>query len=107
MNFTMQFWFLMSLVALLDILGISLGKMFVSSHKSWVLLAAIVCYALMGLLLTLTLQYKALAIANVIWAGLTISIITLLSIFYFKEGISTIQLIGILFVAVGILLVNR
>ena len=103
----MKFWLLMSAVAGLDILGISLGKVYITSHKLWIFAVAVICYALMGVLLILALNYKTLAITNVIWGALTIAIITAISILYFKEPLTTLQGIGIFLVLIGVVLVNK
>ncbi len=103
----MHFWLLISAVALLDILGITLGKFYMTSQKPWIFAGAVLSYALMGALLVLALNYKAMAVTNIIWGALTIGIVTGISCFYFKESISISQFVGIALVMVGIVLVNR
>ncbi len=103
----MKFWLLMSAVAILDILGISLGKFYVSSQKPWIFAAAVLSYTLMGALLVLALNYKTMAVTNIIWAALTIIVVTSIGYFYFKESITISQCVGIALVMIGMVLVNK
>lgn len=103
----MQFWLLMSAVAVLDVLGISLGKAYTLSQKPWLFVGAVISYTFMGALLVMTLHYKGLAIANILWASFTVIAATMIAYFYFKESITPVQFIGIGLTLIGILLVNR
>ncbi len=46
------------------------------------------------------------AIANAIWSSLTIILTTTITIFYFKDKLNTMELLGISFVILGILLLG-
>lgn len=46
------------------------------------------------------------AIANAIWSSLTIILTTAITIFYFKDKLNTMELLGISFVILGILLLG-
>lgn len=66
------------------------------------LLLGIILYALVGYVYYLALQSDIpLAIVNVIWQAATIIIVSLVSALYFKQHLSTRNIIGIIIVAIG------
>ena len=66
------------------------------------MVGGIILYALVGFLYYQALTSRIpLGILNTIWQASTIIIITLISAFYFKQKLSTKQIIGIVIVAIG------
>ena len=49
---------------------------------------------------------KNMAVVNTIWQAANIVIVTLISYFMFKENLNNMQILGIIFAFVGILLIN-
>lgn len=76
----------------------TLGK----KNKNGLLILGIVLYVLVGYLYYIALTSKVpLAIVNIIWQTATIIIITLISIFYFKQKITKKEIIGIVILLIG------
>lgn len=76
----------------------------VKNNKYFFISAGIFLYGLVGYLYYLALQQKiSLAIANIIWQISTIIIVTLVSVFFFKQPISKKEIIGIVIVIIGCL----
>jgi len=101
-----MFWLFFSLVCLFDVLGITLGKYYSLTQNNWHLAGAAVSFTFVGLFFALSLNYKGIALANIIWAGFATILITSTGYFFFKEAISPLQLTGIVTIVVGLLLVN-
>lgn len=76
------------------------------NKRNLFLLGGIILYSIVGFCYYIALTSNVpLGIVNVIWQASTIIIMTLISIFYFKQKITTKQIIGIIIVACGSLLV--
>lgn len=103
----LNFWFLIIGVVILDLIAMTLGKAYTLSKNPWFFGIAMLSSALMSALFILSLQYKGLAIANIIWAALILIANTSIAYFYFKEAISLMQFVGIALVLVGMILVNK
>tara|TARA_R110002072_G_scaffold3345_3_gene24708 strand:- start:1400 stop:1771 length:372 start_codon:yes stop_codon:yes gene_type:complete len=74
----------------------------IKNKKILFITGGIFFYGLVGFLYYLALNTKlSLALVNIIWQTLTIIIVTLISIFYFKQPISKKEIIGIIIVIIG------
>ena len=72
------------------------------SKKDINLVLGIILYLIVGYLYYIALTSNVpLAIVNIIWQTATIIIITLISIFYFKQKISKKEIIGIIILLIG------
>ena len=79
-----------------------LEKATLKSNKNYYLIFGIILYVLVGYLYYVALTSKVpLAIVNIIWQTATIIIITLISIFYFKEKITKKEIFGIVILLIG------
>jgi drug/metabolite transporter (DMT)-like permease len=89
------------------VVGESFAQLFLEkatllSEKNYYLIFGILLYVLVGYLYYIALTSKVpLAIVNIIWQTATIIIITLISIFYFKQKISKKEIIGIVILLIG------
>jgi len=63
-------------------------------------------YGLLIYLLYKAYDYTNFAIANAIWSALSIIGITLVGVFYFKESISTMEIIGIVLIIIGTFIIG-
>ena len=74
----------------------------IKNKKYLFVFGGVILYGLVGYLYYLALESRiSLAIVNIIWQTSTIIIITLVSIFYFKQPISKKEIIGIIIVIIG------
>ena len=72
------------------------------NKKNLFIISGIILYAIVGFCYYIALTSDVpLGIVNVMWQASTIIIMTLISIFYFKQKITTKQIIGIVIVAIG------
>jgi small multidrug resistance pump len=67
---------------------------------------AVITYALSFVFLTLSLKSLPAGIANAIWAGASTVLVTALGIFIFKERLSTVQMVSIVFIVLGLVGLN-
>jgi len=66
------------------------------------MLPGTLCYGASAILYGFLLKTgMPLAIANSVWQAAVIIAVTIISIFYFKEKITKLQIVGILFIMVG------
>ena len=78
------------------------GASMIKNKKYLFIFGGIILYGLVGYLYYLALESRvSLAIVNIIWQTMTIIIVTLVSIFYFKQPISKKEIIGIIIVIIG------
>ena len=74
----------------------------IKNKKYLFIFGGIILYGFVGFLYYLILESKvSLAIANIIWQTMTIIIVTLVSVFYFKQPISKKEIMGIIIVIIG------
>lgn len=97
----------MSLVYVFDVLGVSSAKLYSKSQNIWFIIGAAVFFALTGVFFALSLNYKSMAIGNILWVSLAAIFITAVGYFVFKEQITTTQFIGIGIIFIGLLFVNH
>lgn len=67
----------------------------------------LVLYVIIGLILYKILVYRDLAVTNALWNVSTIILVSLISIFYFKEKIDIYGKIGILFAILSIIFIEH
>lgn len=73
----------------------------ITSHIQYFIFG-ILLYALLGVLLALSLRYEGMGIVNVLWASLSILIIVGIGIFYFHEKVTIAEVFGIAMVVGGV-----
>tara|TARA_Y100000816_G_C25967943_1_gene505110 strand:+ start:166 stop:552 length:387 start_codon:yes stop_codon:yes gene_type:complete len=74
----------------------------IKNKKYLFIFGGIILYGFVGFLYYLILESRvSLAIANIIWQTMTIIIVTLVSVFYFKQPISKKEIMGIIIVIIG------
>ena len=82
-------------------------KTFVTTNEKIYVVAGIVGYILTGLTFMQLLYIHNLATSNIIWHVIHFTILSLVSIFYFKEKYTTRDLIGIAFGIVSFVLLSH
>ena len=80
----------------------SLVKKTKLSEKNLSIIGGVLLYGLVGYLYYIALESRvSLAIVNIIWQTLTIILVTLVSVFIFKQPITKKEIIGIIIVIIG------
>lgn len=102
----MQFWIYLVLVLITDALAIILSKYYSLSQNKWYLVFAVLAFAFTGLFFCLSLNYKGMALANILWSAFASLLISFIGVTFFKEELATVQLVGIGVIVVGLALVN-
>ena len=104
MNWTYFLYVL--LIGLLDALAMILGKLWFLHKNIFYLLGAFLSLGIAAVFFAFTLKYQNLVIMNWLWIGLSAISGTLAGFLIFKESVSSLQIVGILIVAVGVILLN-
>ncbi|MBN9284960.1 MULTISPECIES: multidrug efflux SMR transporter [Flavobacterium] len=74
--------------------------------KLWPSLIAVAGYAFAFYFLSLTLKTIPIGIAYAIWSGLGIVLISAIGYFAYKQTLDFPALIGIIFIIIGVLIIN-
>jgi multidrug transporter EmrE-like cation transporter len=97
---------ILGLGALVDTFGDILMRFWLSSKNIWHLIGGISFYALGMVFLVLSYKYESIAIASVIFVILNISMLLIASWLFFKEPVSTLQMLGLLLGTAAIIILE-
>lgn len=101
-----MFYLLIGGCVVIDVLSSIVLRMWADTSKLYLLILGVIGFATTGVLFGYSMHYKGLAIANIIWIGLSAVILTLVAFYFFKENISIVNAIGMLLVTFGLILLN-
>lgn len=104
MNWTYFLYVL--LIGLLDALAMILGKLWFLHKNVFYLVGAFLSLGMGAVFFAFTLKYQNLVIMNWLWIGLSAISGTLAGFLIFKESITSLQIVGIFIVVIGIVLLN-
>jgi len=96
----------LTLAIIFEVLGSSCIKTCEGFTKLIPSLIVIISYVIAFYFLSLCLKTIPLSIAYAIWAGVGIVLTVLISILIFKQKIDLPAIIGILFILIGVLIIN-
>ena len=96
----------LALAICFEVLGSSFIKASDGFTKWMPTTIVIVAYVLAFYFLSLCLKTIPLSIAYAIWSGVGIVLTVLISVFIFKQKIDFPALIGIVFILIGVLIIN-
>ncbi|WP_304651901.1 multidrug efflux SMR transporter [uncultured Ligilactobacillus sp.] len=92
------------------IIGEFLGTTFLKMSDGFTKLSfstlSLVAYGLCFFFLARSLDNLDLSLAYAVWSGVGIILATAISVFYFKESINLLTLLGIALILVGVVIVN-
>jgi multidrug transporter EmrE-like cation transporter len=96
-----------SYMATIDVFMLSVIKAISEGilSKSTMLLPSMV-YAMQPWLFLTSLKYESMTVMNLMWDVLSDIFVTLTGIFYFKEKVSTVKLIGVFLAVISVILLN-
>ena len=97
-----MFWFWLLLAVFGDFIYLFCARKFAGGGGTIWFFATILSLVAVGTAFTQTLQFRGLAIANILWAALSIVFGAVAGIFIFSEKITAVQFGGIFLVLVGI-----
>ncbi len=99
-------WIYLVLAIIAEVLGTTAMKLSLGFNKLAPSIAMLLFYLLSLSFLTLALKKIEVSIAYAIWSGLGTTLITLIGIFYFKEHLDVIKLLGIALIIIGVVLLQ-
>ena len=103
----MNYLYLLVLVLIiLESLAMSTIEYSANNRNSYFIIG-ILLYIIIGLILYKILIHRDLAVTNALWNVSTIILVSLISIFYFKERIDIYGKIGILFAILSIIFIEH
>lgn len=101
-----KFYLLIATIAFFDLLAVLAGKMSIITGKSFYIWLTVLGFGIAGYFFALTLKYEDVAIVNVIWIALSIILVALMGHFFFKEHLTSTDILGMAAVIVGVILLN-
>lgn len=101
----MKYLFL-GLAIIFEVVGSSFMKASEGFTKWLPSIVVIVAYLICFYFLSLALKTIPLGVAYAIWAGLGIVLTAMVSVFIFKQKLDSPAIIGILFIVIGVVIMN-
>ncbi len=98
---------IITLTGLLDVAGAVILRYWSADRKPTLLLLGIAVYGLMGFVFAQSLQYRGVAISNILWIALSTILVTGAGLWLFGEKIGWGQIAGIVLVTAGVILIQR
>jgi multidrug transporter EmrE-like cation transporter len=89
-----------------ELFGTSMLKASEGFTKIFPSIAVVFCFVVAFYSLSLSLQQIPLSIAYAIWSGVGTAITAVIGIVIWKENISLLQVVGILFIIAGVVILN-
>lgn len=102
----MLHWIYLSIAIILELAGTVTMKLANGLEKWGLSLLMLIFYGGSLTFLTLALKNIEISIAYAIWSGMGIVLITGVGFLYFKEEISIVKVIAILFILIGVITLN-
>lgn len=95
-------WLILSIAIVLEVAGTTAMKLSAGFTRLGPSLVVFVCYIGAIVALTLALKKIEIGVAYAIWAGVGTALIALIGILYFNESLTTIKMVSILLIIVGV-----
>jgi len=105
MNDRVKMWLLLVIVIILETATMTLLEYSANNHNNYYILG-IILYAITAYIFYRVLIIGKLGISNALWNVSTIILITLVSIFYFKEELDIYGKFGIMFAILSVILME-
>lgn len=75
-------------------------------QKSWIIPLSMAIYSLQPFIFLHSLQYETMSVMNIMWDIISDLFVTATGLFYFKEKLTKMKYIGLLFAFIGIVLLS-
>jgi len=96
-------YFLLILTIIFETAAMVLMKLADGFQNKWYSVGAIVAYGLGFVFLTLALKQLPVGLANAIWAGASTVLVAVIGWLFFKEQLTTGQMVSILLIVIGLI----
>ena len=97
-----MYWLYLALAILFEVCGTTSMKLSYGFTRILPTVAMIFFYMLSFAFLTLALKKIDISVAYAIWSGVGVMLITIVGIFFFKENVSVLKILSILFIVIGV-----
>ena len=97
-----MYWLYLALAILFEVCGTTSMKLSHGFTRILPTVAMIFFYMLSFAFLTLALKKIDISVAYAIWSGVGVMLITIVGIFFFKENVSVLKILSILFIVIGV-----
>ncbi len=101
-----RFYLYIAAINTLDLLAILSAKMWHITGKPYYLVGTALGFAMAGIFFALSLKYEGMAVTNVLWIAISVILVAAMGYFVFKEHITSLQLVGMGCVILGIVFLN-
>ena len=98
--------FFIILIVTFETMAISCVKEYHNNHKTRYFILAIFLYSIVCYLLHQSFYYSTMGITNIIWSGLSVFLVTLAGVFFFREKIHLHDLLAGLLITTGIVILR-
>ncbi len=95
-------WLMLLATILLEVAGSTMMKLANGFTEFWPSVGVFVFYSAALAGLTIVLKYIDLSIAYAIWAGAGTALVAVIGIVIFRESVTALKLVSLLFVIVGV-----
>ncbi len=95
-------WLILAATIVLEVTGSVMMKLADGFSQFWPSVGVFVCYSAALAGLTITLKFIELSIAYAIWAGAGTALVAMIGMVYFREPVTALKLISLVFVIVGV-----
>ncbi|WP_047155137.1 DMT family transporter [Aneurinibacillus tyrosinisolvens] len=102
----MKAYLFLAIAIISELFGTSMLKASEGFTKILPSIAVVFCFVVAFYSLSLSLQQIPLSIAYAIWSGVGTAITAVIGIVVWKENISLLQVVGILFIIAGVVILN-
>ena len=103
MNSTLAIVLLVLAISVSECIGQSCLKKFrLDETKTYLYFTAIAFYGLVCTLLVMSYKYKGMGVINILWSGLSVLLIASTGAVFFRETLTALDKLGMLFILVGI-----
>ncbi|APM38511.1 DMT family transporter [Clostridium kluyveri] len=99
-------WVYLILAIILETLGTTFMKNSEGFTKLLPALGTLLTYGLCFIFLSMSLKKIPVSVAYAVWGAAGITIISVIGIFVFKESVSVLKMVSILFIVLGVIGLN-
>lgn len=99
-------WIYLILAIILETLGTTFMKNSEGFTKLLPALGTLLTYGLCFIFLSMSLKKIPVSVAYAVWGAAGITIISVIGIFVFKESVSVLKMVSILFIVLGVIGLN-
>ena len=101
-----MFWLLMGLTILFDVAGVIAGRLAAHRQQPLFTYLCIASFMVVGATVASMMRIRGVAVASIIWGGLTPVLAIVAGYFLFEEKLSAIQLVGAAIITIGVILIE-